>query len=225
MSLLLSGLSILLIGDSHLAYGNHTEYLITTLHEELMQQGAVVNTYSVCGAKASDLMNGMKDPFCGFAFRLNDGKIRTRGRDLGPTIPLPELVGKFQPNLIVVVNSDTMASYKEPTLNKAWVASEVSTLTHGLKASGVSCMWVGPTWGTEGGKYNKTFARAKELSDFLAEIVSPCTYVDSLKMSQPGEWSTLDGMHLSTSGYQNWGSAITRQILTSATLPKIKAQN
>lgn len=224
MSLLLAGLTFLVIGDSHLAYGEHREYLITTLHDELMQHGAQVYSYGVCGAKAGDLMRGMKIPHCGFAFRLNDGKIRWRPKDMGPTASLPELVKQFHPDVVVVVNNDALAGYKDAALNKTWVWDEVRSLTMGIKASGTRCVWVGPAWGSEGGKYGKTFARARELSDYLADIVAPCTYINSLAMSTPGEWKTLDGVHLLAEGYRMWGSAITSQIISSDVLQQTVRQ-
>lgn len=219
MSLLLAGLTILVIGDSHLAYKG---YLITTLHDELMRQGARVYSYGVCGAKSSELMKGMKNPYCGFAFRLDDGRVRQRPSDAGPTMPLPELVREYQPDLIVVINSDTMAGYQYPALKKTWIWDEVTTLTKGIKASGAGCVWVGPPWGSEGGKYNKTLARVKEMSDYLSDIVAPCIYLSSLNMSKPGEWSTTDGMHFTTAGYRGWGSAIANGIVSSDILQKIR---
>jgi lysophospholipase L1-like esterase len=86
----------------------------------------------------------------------------------------------------------------------------------------VSCVWVGPAWGTEGGKFNKTYARAKEMSGYLSEIVAPCTYIDSLSLSKPGEWGTIDGQHFDGAGYKSWGSAIGNAIATPAILNSIK---
>ncbi len=233
MSLLLAGLTVLVIGDSHMA---NEGYLISTLHDELMRQGASVYSYGVCGANAGDLMKGKKKlAHCGFAYRLNDGKVRKRAPDVSATTPYPELVKNFpdyvsgktkaiHPDLVVVINADTMAGYKSTTLQKTWIWDEVTTLTKGIKDSGVSCVWVGPAWGSEGGKYGKTYARSQEMSDYLANIVSPCTYVNSLKMAQPGEWGTLtgDGQHYDHAGYQAWGSAIAHEIVTSDILQKIR---
>lgn len=97
-------------------------------------------------------------------------------------------------------------------------------LTNGIKASGASCVWVGPAWGNEGGKNGKNFPRVKEMSDFLAENVAPCIYINSLKLSKPGEWGTLpeDGQHFTDAGYQSWGSAIAKEIFSSDILQKIK---
>jgi len=106
---------------------------------------------------------------------------------------------------------------------RPWIRDEVSSLTRGIKASGAKCVWVGPAWGSEGGKYGKTFARTKEVSDYLADIVSPCVYISSLNMEKPGEWATLpgDGQHYMNAGYQAWGNAITQQIISSDILQKI----
>ena len=220
MSLLLAGLTVLVIGDSHLATPG---YLVDTLHDELRSQGAKVYSYGACGTPAGDWMQTIQPP-CGSAFHLDDGKTRIRAGEAGTTKPLPELVAKYHPDLIVVVNGDTMAAYQNPVLPKNWIWNQVSSLTKGIKASGASCVWVGPAWGSEGGKYGKTFARTKEMSDYLVDIVSPCIYIDSTRMSQPGEWGTLpgDGQHYTNAGYQAWGSAIAKQIVSPEVLGKIK---
>jgi len=138
------------------------------------------------------------------------------------TRPFNELVKTYKPNLVVVVNGDTMAGYTQPELQKTWIWQQVSRLTKGVKNNGVACVWVGPAWGTEGGKFNKTYARAKEMSGYLSEIVAPCTYVDSLKLSQPGEWGSIDGQHFDNAGYKSWGTAIGNAISTPAIINTIK---
>ncbi len=220
MSLLLAGLTVLVLGDSHMS----TEgYLITTLHDGLMQQGAKVYSYGACGTPSGAWMKAIQPP-CGSAFRLDTGKIRKRDGEAGFTKPLPELVNLHHPDLIVMVNGDTMAGYKSDAMPKPWIRDEVKTLTDGIKASGASCVWVGPAWGSEGGKYGKTFARSKEMSIYLADIVAPCIYIDSLKMAKPGEWGTIpgDGQHYTNAGYQTWGTAIAEQIASPEILGKIK---
>ncbi|ADL54524.1 SGNH/GDSL hydrolase family protein [Gallionella capsiferriformans] len=226
-SLLLAGLTVLVIGDSHLASDG---YLISTLHDGLMQQGAKVYTYGACGTPSGAWMKSIQPP-CGSAFRLDNGPLRVRAGVAGFTKPLPDLVNLHHPDLIVVVNGDTMASYKAASLPKSWVRDEVKTLTDGIKASGASCIWVGPAWGTEGGDNGKNYARVKEVSDFLADNVSPCIYVSSLAMSKPGEWAPIpvpnkpghfDGQHFQSEGYQAWGNAITKVIVSSDILQKIK---
>lgn len=80
---------------------------------------------------------------------------------MGPTASLPELVQQFHPNVVVVVNNDALAGYKDAALNKIWVWDKVRSLTMRIKASGKRCVWVGPAWGSEGRKYGKTFVRAR----------------------------------------------------------------
>ncbi len=220
MSLLLAGMTVLMIGDSHMATKG---YLITSLHDELMQQGAKVYSFGACGTQSGDWMRTIQPP-CGAAFRLNDKQIRLRAGEAASTTPLPDLVKEYHPDLIVVINGDTMAGYKSAVLPRPWISKEVSMLTNGIKASGASCVWVGPAWGNEGGKNGKNFPRVKEMSDFLTENVAPCIYINSLKLSKPGEWGTLpdDGQHFTDAGYQSWGSAIAREILSSDILQKIK---
>jgi hypothetical protein len=220
MSLLLAGLTVLVLGDSHMATSG---YLISSLHDDLMQQGAKVYSFGSCGTPSGAWMKANRSE-CGTAFRLDNGPVRERRGEAAITRSLPDLVNEYHPNLIVVINGDTMAGYKKPAMPKSWIWGEVSTLTKGIKASGASCVWVGPAWGSEGGKYGKTFARTREVSDYLADIVSPCIYISSLKMEKPGEWGTIpgDGQHYLNEGYQAWGDAITKEIVSSDILQKIK---
>lgn len=220
MSLLLAGLTVLVIGDSHMS---SPDFLITTLHDGLKQQGAHVFSYGACGTPSGAWMKSIQPP-CGSAFRLDDGPLRVRAAEAGFTKPLPDLVKAHHPDLIVVVNGDTMAGYKSPSMARPWIHEQVKTLTDGIKSSGARCVWVGPAWGSEGGKYGKNFARAREMSDYLADIVAPCTYISSLKMSKPGEWATIpgDGQHFLNDGYQAWGNAITQEIVSSDILQKIR---
>lgn len=228
-SMLLAGLTVLVIGDSHMTA---TDYLITTLPDGLRDQGAVVYAYGTCGTPAGDWMKIARAK-CGSsggtAERGDGGVVRERRAEAAIMKPLPELVAKHHPDLIVVVNGDTMAGYDRPVLPKAWVRDQVKILTDGIKATGLKCIWVGPAWGTEGGDNGKSYPRAKEISDFLADNVAPCIYISSLKMSKPGEWAPIqhgaghfDGQHFMKEGYQAWGRAITNEIVSSDILQKIK---
>lgn len=227
--MLLAGLTILVIGDSHMTA---TDYLITTLHDGLMAQGAMVYSYGICGAPAGDWMKTARakcNGTGGTAERAGNGVVRERQAEAAIMKPLPDLLAKHHPNLIVVVNGDTMASYDKPVLPKAWVRDQVKTLTDGIQAAGLKCVWVGPAWGTEGGDNGKSYPRVREMSAFLADNVAPCIYIDSLKMSRPGEWAPIphgtdhfDGQHFMKEGYQAWGRAITNEIVSSDILQKIK---
>ncbi len=214
MGVMLAGLVVLMIGDSHLATPG---YLITTLHDDLTQQGAAVYSFGACGAAAGDWVSKTKiesPPPCGIASREKEGKVKLVVGAKAATTPYAELVKTYKPDLVVVVMGDTMAGYTQPAMPKAWIWQHVSALTKAIKASGTKCVWVGPAWGTEGGQFGKTYARVSEVSGYLSEIVSPCTYVNSLKLSKPGEWATLDGQHFKSPGYKSWGAAITTAITT-----------
>lgn len=217
MNTLLAGLVVLVIGESHMSLNNH---LITTLPDDLALQGAKVVSYGACGASAGDWLKTKHVPCSGF--RIGTGPVRERPADIASTKPIGKLIDKYHPNLVVVVIGDTMASYGNP-MPKSWIWQGVSSLTKELKAHGTRCVWVGPAWGEDGGKYKKTNARAKEFSDYLSTLVAPCTYIDSLKMSQPGEWKTMDGQHFTLAGYEGWGKGITDAITSPeilSTIPK-----
>ena len=65
-SSLLAGLSILIIGDSHMATPN---YLIGGLHDDLIRKGANVHSIGICGANASDWLKASPGGACGAAER------------------------------------------------------------------------------------------------------------------------------------------------------------
>ncbi len=218
MSALLAGLTVLIIGDSHMST---PDYLITTLHDDLMKKGATVYSFGACGVAAGDWMVKSQSP-CGGAERIKDGPVVQKTGQDAMTRPFKELVKTYKPNLVVVINGDTMASYSSPELPKTWIGQQVTRLTKGVKDTGVACAWVGPAWGTEGGKFNKTFARAKEMSGYLSDIVAPCVYIDSLTLSKQGEWNSSDGQHFDVAGYKAWGTGIGNAITSSAVMQQLK---
>lgn len=90
----LAGLSILVIGDSHLRDQN---YLLGTLHDELLGRGAKVHTIGVCGSTPADWVT-TKAGDCGGAERIDKGTI-TYTEASAKTKPVKQLidpVGKAQ---------------------------------------------------------------------------------------------------------------------------------
>ena len=214
-SALLAGIAVLIIGDSHLTT---PKYLITSLHEDLVAQGAQVHTLGVCGANAAEWMVATPGT-CGSAERIDKGPVKLRG-ETAPTIPIKTLIADEKPNLVIIVMGDTMAGYKMTTFPKTSIWTQVTGLTKAIASTKTTCVWVGPAWGTEGGKFNKTFARVELMSNFLGNNVAPCVYIDSLKFSKPGAWATTDGQHLTEAYYKVWGDAIAKQLVT---LPAVLA--
>lgn len=204
----LAGLSILIVGDSHLTV---PYYLIDSLHTGLQQHGAQVHTMGVCGANPGDWLTSSEGT-CGAAQRRGSEPAEVLARST-PTQPIDQLLAQEKPDILVVVMGDTIAAYSQPTLPKAWAWQHVTAFTQEVSKTGTTCVWVGPAWGTEGGKYKKTFARVKQVSAFLESNVAPCHYIDSLTLSKPGEWATTDGQHFTRSGYEAWGKALTHQFV------------
>jgi hypothetical protein len=217
MNALLAGLAILIIGDSHMVT---RDYLLTTLHDDLLAQGATVDTYGMCGANAGDWVYPTTIS-CGRAERHNkSGPIIDRGTS-APTYTIDALIAKHHPNLIVIEMGDTMAGYGQHDFPKGWIYQQVHALTGRIATQNIACAWVGPPWGSEGSTYHKTFARVREMSDFLSTAVAPCHFIDSTQLSRQGEWPTIDGQHLTGSGYRAWGAGITNALDQLASqLPK-----
>lgn len=218
MNSLLLGLTILIIGDSHMAT---PKYLITTLHDDLTRQGAKVISVGACGVPTGAWVAPRPVP-CGTAERVGNGPIRENKTQQAVSTPIDKLIEQYHPNLVIVQSGDTMAGYTQRDLPRGWIQENVSALTTRIRAHNLPCLWVGPSWGTEGGPYFKTFARVKEYSDFVSGIVAPCEYVDSLTLSKPGEWPTFDGQHHTAVGYRAWGDALTRVIDQSATVKAVQ---
>lgn len=203
----LTGLTILVIGDSHLTNRN---YLIDTLHNELQAQGAHVHTFGVCGTNAGDWLKPTPGT-CGAAERIENNRLSILPNNT-QTRPVKNLIGQIKPDMVIVVMGDAMAGYDKGAFPKAWAWKSVTALTKEIASTKTQCVWVGPAWGTEGGRYQKTFARVQEVSDFLQQNVAPCHYINSLDMSKPGQWATTDGQHFTASGYAKWGKAIAEQL-------------
>ena len=121
---LLAGLTVLMIGDSHLTT---SDYLISSLHDNLVRQGAAVHSLGICGANAADWIVATKGT-CGGAERKDRGKAERLGA-AASTVPIRTLIERDKPNLVIVVMGDTMAGYKNPDLPKSWIWQQVSGLT------------------------------------------------------------------------------------------------
>ena len=208
MSALLAGLAILVIGDSHMVT---RDYLITTLHDDLLAEGATVDTYGMCGANAGDWVYPTTVS-CGKAERLGKDAPNIDHKSGTPTYQIDQVIAKSHPNLIVIEMGDTMAGYGQKDLPQAWIYQQVHALTGRIAAQNIACVWVGPPWGSEGTSFHKTFARVKEMSDFLSTAVAPCKFIDSTQFSKQGDWPTIDGQHLTAAGYKAWGSDIAKSI-------------
>jgi hypothetical protein len=206
----LAGLVILVLGDSHMA---GRELLITPLHDDLEAAGATVHTYGMCGASA-DAWLTPTNVTCGRAERHDTaGPIVDISGKSAVTWSINDLLKQHHPNLVIVELGDAMAGYGSPQMAKSWVYDQVHALAGRIAASGASCVWVGPAWGSQTGSYFKTDARVREASDFLAQIVAPCAFVDSTGFSRPGEWKTTDGQHLTPAGYRLWGADIANAVV------------
>lgn len=206
--MLLTGLTVLIIGASHLA---KPTYLIQTLNEDLVSVGAKVHTLGVCGSVPTDWLKPITGT-CGKAERINKESTIFSFGQKAQTVPLTELIEKDHPDLVIVVMGDTLASYGQSDFQRGWASKEVYGLTQQIKKMNVTCVWVGPGWGTEGGTSKKNSERVKQVSNFLATNTKPCTYINSLEMSQPGEWLTSDGQHYMAAGYQAWSKSIAREL-------------
>jgi hypothetical protein len=165
----------------------------------------------VCGSSPHDWVAQTVLP-CGRGQRHNMEEAEI-DKDKAKVWSLDALLRRYHPDLLVVELGDNMAGYGQlPALPKDWITQQVNEMLMPVRAEHVPCVWVGPPWGTEGGKSNKTFARVKELSDYLSTQVAPCHYINSLTFSAPGQWPTYDGEHLTVDSYKIWGNDIAGEV-------------
>ena len=205
----LAGLVVLIVGDSHIA---SKDFLLNSLNEALVNAGATVHSYGVCGSNAHDWI-AKTTLGCGRGERHNEDEPVIDPNQQVKSWSLPDLIRRHHPNLVVIELGDNMAGYGVlPELPRDWIKTQVRALLQPIEARHLKCVWVGPPWGAEGGASNKTFARVKDLSGFLSGNVAPCRYIDSLRFSKPGEWATFDGEHLTPDSYRVWGADIARAI-------------
>jgi hypothetical protein len=209
MNMALAGLTMLVIGDSHIAA---IGYFNNQLHNELVAQGAAVHTFGVCDSAPVDWV--IPGPIvCGRGERHNLSPATIGYGNSARGWALASLIAKYNPNIVVIELGDNMAGYGvTPNLPRDVIASQVHDLLRPVAARNLPCIWIGPPWGTEGGPYKKTNARVRELSDYLSQIVSPCHYIDSLAFAQPGQWSTQDGVHLTNHSTDAWDNDIVNSL-------------
>jgi len=212
----LAGLVILVLGDSHMA---GPSYLISSLHEALEAQGAQVDSYGMCGANA-DAWLEKTTVSCGRAERHDNQPTQASNGKQEYTWQIVDLLAKHHPNLVIVESADAMAGYGSPQMPKPWIFDQTHALATRIKASGAACVWVGPVYGDVNSPYHKADDRVRELSQFLSQSVAPCVYIDSLKfVTNPREWPTTDGQHLTATGYRAWGADIANAVVN------LKSQN
>ena len=125
----LAGLSILLIGASHLA---SPTYLVGPLHDGLVAQGAHVHSIGICGTTPSEWAQ-VTVGTCGGVERVDRSPPKVLISKAAKTTPLRDLVKTDKPDMVIVVMGDTLANYaNKGSFDKSWVNKEVWSITHEL---------------------------------------------------------------------------------------------
>lgn len=218
MSGILTGVSFLIIGASQFA---HNGYLISTLHDGLLREGARVASYGACATVPGAWVAPREVP-CGTATHIGAEPVKEYRTKPAYSWAVADLIHQHHPQVVVIGIADTLASYSQRELPVAYITEQVHALVQAIVSEHVACVWLGTSWGSEGGPLGKNFARVKELSALLAANVAPCDYVDSLKFSTPGQWPTIDGQHHTPVGYELWGRAATQAIMRTEVVMKLE---
>ena len=205
MSGALAGLAILALGDSHMLH------MITPLYEAMQAEGAVVNAYGMCGAMPEDWLSRVTTQ-C-LAERQDKGPLVVKNQPQ-PTWLLTELLDHDRPNLVVIELGDNLAGYgATTTLPRDLIAQQLKEFLTPITARHLACVWIGPPFGADTQAYHKSDERVRELSQFLARNVEPCSYVDTTSFAGPGQWATVDGEHLTAGSYRQWSLSITQAVV------------
>ena len=130
---ILMGMSILIIGDSHMAKPDH---LLNALHDSLTAQGATVHSIGVCGSTPSDWVSGAPGK-CGKAERTGKDNAKVMPNSEG-SVAVKSLIKTEHPDLIMVVQGDTLGSYDKPALSKSWMWQQVTGLSKEIASVGKS---------------------------------------------------------------------------------------
>jgi hypothetical protein len=205
MNAALAGLVILILGDSHMTK------MISPLHEALTDQGAVVHSYGMCGVQPEDWL-ARTTTLC-TAERHDKGAAVIKNQTQ-PTWLMTDLIAQTHPNLVVIELADNMAGYGTLTaLPRDFITQQVNAFLGPIKARNLPCVWIGPPFGGDTPAYHKSDERVRELSQYLARGVAPCSYIDTTAFAGPGAWPTADGEHLTTTSYRAWSLDIAQAIV------------
>ncbi|EPF16356.1 Uncharacterised protein [Cedecea davisae] len=210
MNTLLAGVTLLILGDSHVAF---KDSLLSVLPEAYESMGAKVVTYGVCSSSPAGWVKGPKDTGCGGVVRNGTGPIADPSAATFPFPDVASLIDKWQPTAVMFIYGDTIGSYTADPFPAEWIENQVKPVA-ALAGAKTKCLWVGPTWGTFNPRYGKTEETTKRITGFLSSHVQPCTYIDSTSFMQNKAVETVDGLHLTPKSYKAWGAGIV-----DATLP------
>ena len=144
-----------------------------------MKDGAKVETFGSCGMPAGAWVTP-RPVACGVAQRVGNGPVQENRTPKAMSWSIDALIDRYKPNVVVVGIGDPMAGYNQKDMQQPLDQAERRSADRAHRSASPPCVWIGPGWGKEGGPYSKTFARVKEFSEYMATIVAPCAYVDSL---------------------------------------------
>jgi len=218
MTGILTGIGFLIIGASQFA---HNGYLISTLQDRLLAQGASVATYGACATVPGSWVVPQLVT-CGTAVRIDGGPVKEDRSKTATSWAVTDLIHQHHPQIVIIGIADTIAGYGAVEVPTGWVREQVRSLVDKITAEKVRCIWLGTSWGEEGGPLGKTFAKVKAASDLLATLVAPCEYIDTLKLETPGQWPTIDGQHHTAVGYRLWGDAASKAIMETAAVKALE---
>ncbi|MBF2052272.1 MAG: hypothetical protein IGS03_02265 [Candidatus Sericytochromatia bacterium] len=157
---------VLHIGDSHTVgiYGQEMD-------KHLRSTGAKVETYGSAGSSPSWWKTGQSTR-SGFFSRDADGTtVQPKNwRDPHPTPKFKDLLGRFQPNVIMISLGANLINASSETIE-----NQVREMAQAAKASGARLIWVGPPDGRESkkptSKQNQLYEHlervAREYGDFI----------------------------------------------------------
>jgi hypothetical protein len=124
MTGVLTGIGILIIGASQFS---HNGYLISTLQDRLLQQGASVATYGAC-ASIPETWLSPRPVRCGTAVRIDGGPVKEDHSSTAMSWSVTDLIHRHHPQLVIIGIADTLAGYAATQVPTGWVKDQVRSL-------------------------------------------------------------------------------------------------
>ncbi len=195
-----SSLKVLVVGDSHIAYGTGVNPFGRELHRLLRTTGAQVQSY---GSGASSPMSWVGDgkPRGAIPYKIDGQGTESK---LSDYILFDKLKSDFNPDVVVIVLGTNIVLNTDPTeLQKRIDATKTMADATGE----VGCLWIGPPQRADKfvSNLDSTIEKIK------GAVENGCTFIDSRSLADPNKLIKGD-VHYTPAGGKEWAQNVFIEI-------------
>ncbi len=196
----LSNFKVLVVGDSHIAYGTGVNPFGRELHRLLRTTGAQVQSY---GSGASSPMSWVGDgkPRGAIPYKIDGQGTESK---LSDYILFDKLKSDFNPDVVVIVLGTNIVLNTDPTeLQKRIDATKTMADATGE----VGCLWIGPPQRADKfvSNLDSTIEKIK------GAVENGCTFIDSRSLADPNKLIKGD-VHYTPAGGKEWAQNVFIEI-------------